>query len=219
MQEKAEVKPMNSERSKSKLLKRVLLILLVVLLMAASAGGAYWWRGRTATTFEHTQAASIARLQKDKSRLQRQLAVLKATNTATTASPHPVSAVCTPKAPDAATIQNIEASITSGNTAALEGYMAASVQDVYAAADVIPAKTPAASVSDITTFVSDPSTGTWTFPVSAASLTTYRADSYGQYFPSIAVVGGSTGHRVISFSFDCNGKIDTIFMAADDSVL
>jgi hypothetical protein len=97
--------------------------------------------------------------------------------------------------------------------------MAASVQDVYAAADTIPAKTPAASVDDITTFVTDQITGAWSFPVSAASLATYRAGSYSQYFPSIAVVGGSTRHRVISFSFDCNGKINTVFMAANDSVL
>lgn len=191
---------------------------LIVILMAASAGGAYWWRDNRATSESKTQAATINSLTKDKQNLQKQIADLKAAAVAsTTSTAQPTT--CTPKAPDATTISNIEASITSGNTAALQGYMATTVQDVYAAADAIPAGTAAASVVDITTFVSDQITGVWSFPVSAGALTTYRAGSYGKYFPSVAVVGGSTRHRVISFSFDCNGKINTVFMAADDSVL
>lgn len=192
------------------------LVILVVVLMAASAGGAYWWRDNRAANESKTQTTTINSLTKDKQDLQKQVADLKAAaSTATTVQP----STCTPKAPDATTIENIEASITSGNTAALEGYMAATVQDVYAASDTIPAGTAAASVNDITSFVSDQITGVWSFPVSVSSLATYRAGSYGKYFPTIAVVGGSTRHRVISFSFDCNGKINTVFMAADDSVL
>lgn len=190
---------------------------LIVILMATSAGGAYWWRDNRAANESKTQTATINSLTKDKQDLQKQIADLKAAAVASSTAPQPTT--CTPKAPNATTIDNIEASITSGNTAALEGYMATTVQDVYAAADAIPAGTAAASVADITTFVSDQITGVWSFPVSAASLATYRAGSYGKYFPSIAVVGGSTRHRVISFSFDCNGKINTVFMAADDSVL
>ena len=199
-------------------LRLTLLVLLVILLMAASAGAAYWWRGRKATTFERTQATTIGGLQTDKTNLQKQLTALQSAQ-AKAATPSTSTATCTPTAPNAATIENIQASITSGNTAALEGYMAASVQDVYAAADGIPAKTPADSVSDITSFTTGQLAGTWIFPVSAASLATYRAGSYGKYFPSIAVAGSSTRHRVISFSFDCTGKINTVFMAADDSVL
>lgn len=192
-----------------------LLVLLILLLMGGSGGGAYWWRGNSAKKFESKQAATIAGLQKDKMGLQKQVATLKKAATKSTNN----TATCTATPPDATSIQNIEAAITSGNTAALQGYMASSVQEVYAAADAIPPKIPADAVSDVTAFVTDQITGKWSFPVSASSLAAYRAGSYAKYFPSIAVVGGSTRHRVISFSFNCSGQISTIFMAADDSVL
>ena len=207
-----------STTHKSNLLRRIAAILAVVVLMAASAGSAYWWRGRSALNYEKIQAADIASLQKDKTGLEKDTSDLTAELAAAKATTN-TTAACTAKAPSASTIENIEASITSANTAALQGYMASSVTDVYAASDTIPPKTPADSAADIATFVTDQITGVWSFPVDAATVATYRQGSYGQYFPSIAVVGSSTRHRVISFSFDCNGKINTVFMAADDAVL
>jgi hypothetical protein len=216
MEEQTEVKPIEKVKKDRHLVKRTLLILAVLLLMAGSAGGAYWVRNNKATTFENKQSATIASLQRDKLSLQKQLSSQKAASLAPATA---TTTACTPKAPDAATIQNIEASVTSANTAALKGYMASSVQDVFAAADAIPATTPDGSVSDISTFVTDPVTGSWSFPVDAATVAAYKAGSYGKYFPSIAVVGSSTRHRVISFSFDCNAKISTVFMAADAALL
>ena len=208
--------PMKVE-TKNNTPKVIAAVLVVLVLMGASAGIAYWWRGKSAVTFEDKQAADITQLQKDKANLQKQLA---SATTSTTASSSGSSAVaCTAKAPDANTIANIEAAITSKNTAALQGYMASSVTDVYAASDVIPAKTPADSVADISTFVTDQITGDWSFPVAASTVSSYKQGSYAQYFPSTAVVGSSTRHRVISFLFDCNAKINTVFMAADDAVL
>ena len=198
-------------------LRILALVLAVLILMGASAGIAYWWRGKSAVNFEAEQAADIVQLQKDKINLQKQLA--SATTSTTTSSSSNSPAACTAKAPDANTIANIEASITSKNTAALQGYMASSVTDVYAASDTIPAKTPADSVADISTFVTDQITGDWSFPVAASTVSSYKQGSYAQYFPSTAVVGSSTRHRVISFLFDCNAKISTVFMAADDAVL
>lgn len=196
---------------KNDLAKMVVTIVVVLVLVAGSAGSAYWWRGRSALSYEKKQAADIASLRKDKANLTTELAAAKGAANAT--------AACTAKAPDASTVENIEASITSANTAALQGYMASSVADVYAASDAIPPKAPADSVSDISSFVTDQITGVWSFPVDAGTVATYRQGSYGQYFPSIAVVGSSTRHRVISFAFDCSGKINTVFMAADDAVL
>ena len=189
---------------------------LIVLLMVTSAGGAYWIRGQSDGMVEKAQADAIKELQSNKASLQKQLTA--ANKLAATTTPVAVT-TCSPKTPSATVVENIEASITSKNTAALGGYMAATVQDVYAAADAIPAKSAADSVTDITSFVADQITGDWSFPVPASSLATYQAGSYKQYFPSTAIVGGSTRHRVISFNFDCNSKISTVFMAADDAVL
>ncbi len=213
MEEHTEFKPVTPEHPRNPV-KSILLILVVLILMGGSAGGAYWLRGNKATTFENKQAATITSLQGDKVSLQKQINTLKAAAGATASAG--TSGSCAPKAPDATVIQNIEAAVTSANTAALQGYMASSVDDVFALSSPGASKTPTEAVGDVSTFVTDQITGVWSFPVSASSLAAYRAGSYAQYFPSTAVVGGSTRHRVISFNFDCNAKISTIFFVAND---
>jgi Tfp pilus assembly protein FimT len=209
--------PVKDEKksNKSNLGKTALIVLLIILLMVGSASGTYWWRNNSAKKYEKQQAASISQLQKDKADLEKQLAAAKAKAVAT---PAPVTA-CSAKAPNAATIDNIQASITSGNTAALEGYMAPSVNVVIAASEAAGAKTPTQAVTAITNFIGDPTVGSWNFALSASVLSSYGKGSYAQYFPSIAQVGKATDKKVISFSFDCNGKISTVFMAANEGLL
>lgn len=196
--------------------KKVLLCLLVLILIAAAAGGAWWWRDKAAKKTEKQQAASISSLQKTNASLKKQLAAEKAKNTKAGAG----QTACAVKPPSASAIDNIEASITSGNTAALEGYMAPSVNVVHAAADALGAKTPTQAVTEITNFIT-PDTTSWdyNFGLSASILSTYGKGSYGQYFPGTAVVGRAPNKQVISFSFDCNGKISTVFMAANENLL
>ncbi|OGL30902.1 hypothetical protein A3F37_00475 [Candidatus Saccharibacteria bacterium RIFCSPHIGHO2_12_FULL_41_12] len=197
--------------------KKSLLVLLVLILMGASAGGAYWWREQTAKDFQKQQAADIASLKQTTESLKKQLADEKAKNAKSTSAP--AKTACTPKAPTASVIENIKASITSGNTAALEGYMATNVDVTIAGSGAPTANTPTQAVTAITNFIGDPTTSTWDFALSASTLSSYGAGSYSKYFPSIAVVGKSGGKKVIAFSFDCNGKINTVLLAANEDIL
>ena len=59
----------------------------------------------------------------------------------------------------------------------------------------------------------------WDLALTSATLNSYADGSYGQYFPSDALVGKSADNYVISFTFNEAGKIDGIFMASDASLL
>lgn len=200
-------------------MKTVLLSLLIVVLLLASAGGSYWWRDKTAKKVEKQQASDISSLLQTNSSLKKQLAAEKAKNTKTASGAGQTA--CASKSPGTTTISNIEASITSGNTAALAGYMATSVNVVYVGAMGSGAQTPGQAVTSITSFIS-PDTSSWNydFALPASVLSTYgKSSSYGQYFPSNAVVGKASNNQVISFSFDCNGKISTVLLAASATEL
>lgn len=208
------VKPVKKTRRKA-----ILLCLLIVILLGAAAGGSYWWRDKTAKAAEKQQAANITSLQQTTASLKKQLAAAeKAKNTKTTSAANQTA--CASQSPDEATISNIEDSITSGNTAGLEGYMAPSVNVIIAASEGLGAKTPTQAITSITNFIS-PDTSSWNYDFSlpASTLSSYGMGSYSQYFPDTAVVGKASNSQVISFSFDCNAKISTVFMAANESLL
>lgn len=190
---------------------KTILVIILILLLAAAGAVAYWWRDKTANDSAATQTASITTLNARVVTLQAQLA---AANSAAPTS----NTGCTPIAPIATTIESIKASITSGNTAALEGYMADSVNVVLAASEGIGTTTPTQAVSSITNFITS-ATAPWNFALAPAVLTQFKAGDYSQYFPTIAVVGMSANNKVISFGFDCNGKISTVFLAPTKDLL
>lgn len=205
-------KPVNKNK---KLVKILLFILLILILTGLAAGAAYWWRNKTANESDNKKVAEISSLEKDKASLKKQLAEAKANNTNITTTNQ---TTCSSKSPTAAAIENIKLSITSGNTAALEGYMATSVNTIMAATEGIGPSTPAVAVSTITSFIKD-ATSPWDFALSASILSSYGKGSYKQYFPNNAVVGKSANGKVISFLFDCNAKINTVFMAPSENLL
>lgn len=210
-------KPMAAKPVEKKRRRPFLVVLLVLLLIASAAGAAYWIRDRSANSTEKQQDSTITSLQQTNAILKQRIAGEKAKNTATDTTS---TTACIPKAPTAAVISNIEASITSGNTAALEGYMASSVNVIFAASDGLSARTPAQAVSDVTGFISS-NASSWDYDFSqpASILSSYGKGSYGKYFPGSAVVGKATNKQVISFSFDCNAKISTVFMASSEDLL
>jgi hypothetical protein len=200
--------------TKKPIVKRILLSLLVLVLIAGAAGAAYWWRDKTANDSKNAQAASITALEKSKTDLEKQLADEKAK------VPTTVTNNCACASPNATAVANIKASITSGNTAALEGYMASSVNVVLAASEGLGPKTPAQAVSAISNFISsDANSWDYNFSLPASILSSYGQGSYGQYFPNNAIVGKASNKKVISFSFDCNGKIDTVLLVANEALL
>ena len=196
--------------------KPVLIGALVVVLMFASAAGAYYWRDSQAKDIEKQQADSSLLDKEAIANLTKQLN----DKTDKLIVDDNVVTPCTEVAPVASTIENIQASITSGNTAALEGYMATSVNVILAASEAYGPQTATQAVADVTSFISnDINSWDYNFSLPAAILNTYRQNDYSQYFPTNAVVGKATNDQVISFSFDCNGKIDTVFLAGSSSLL
>ena len=217
MDEKTDVteneKPVKSTRGSRK--KTILMVLLVLILIGAAAGAAYWWRDMSAKEKEKQQATDLSSLQQKNTKLEKELADKKTKNGAT-----PDETACTSKSPSAAAIGNIEASITSGNTAALEGYMASSVNVIIAASEGLGMKTPTEAVSGISTFITnDPASWDYDFDLSASLVGSYSKGFYGQYFPDNAVAAKASNQKVISFSFDCDGKISTVFLAANADLL
>lgn len=208
--DKQTTKPATKNRKKT-----ILLIVLVLVLVGAAAGAAYWWRDMSAKEKEKQQASDLSSLQQKNTKLEKELADEKTKNGGT-----PDQTACTSKSPNAAAISNIEASITSGNTAALEGYMAPSVNVIIAASEGLGMKTPTEAVSGISTFITnDPASWDYDFGLSASLVGSYGKGFYGQYFPDNAVAAKANNQKVISFSFDCNGKISTVFLAANADLL
>ncbi|MEI6054136.1 MAG: hypothetical protein WCQ49_02070 [Candidatus Saccharibacteria bacterium] len=203
----------SSPKKKSSVVKAILVGILIFALMGASAVGAYLWRDKIATEATKTQNTEIEGYKNNITALQAQLAGVPVVDDAE-------DQACTEISPSVDARDNIMASITSGNTAALEGYMAASVNVILAASESYGPQSSAEAVGSVTNFIGqDIAAWDYNFALSEATLTNYKDGDYSQYFPTFALVGKATNSKVISFSFDCNGKIDTVFLSASDSIL
>lgn len=193
--------------------RAIILVLIALVLVATSGVGAYYYRDQKAKDADKTTTAQVTALKAKVTSLEKQLAGKTTTTTTQTTT------ACTPVQPSVSAVDNIKASITSGNTAALEGYMVSSVNVVYAASEGLDAQTPAQAVSDVTSFIGNTTQVVWSFDVSASLLSSYGQGSYSKYFPGTALVAKSSTSKVLSFGFDCNGKISTVFFAASESLL
>lgn len=196
------------KKPKNRNLFKSVLIIIVVWLFFATAGGAYIWRDNQAKNTEAEKDSQIASLQALLKDAQDKLPTADTTDTKT----------CTVKSPSAMVVENIKASITSANTAALEGYMASSVTTVLAASEEGGKYNKTQAVSNITTFIAD-ATSPWNFELSASELGSYGEGDYAQYFPGSAIVGKSANNKVISFSFDCDAKIIAVLMSGSEDIL
>ena len=145
-----------------------------------------------------------------------QKASTPSTSQAPTDSPLAATSTCSDTA-TASLKENISAAVSSHNYAALEGYMADSVNVVIAASEYGGSVTKTQAVSDMAYLTSG--TDPWNFAIPAATLTTWRAHFYTTYFSSTSYAGESANHKVVSFDFNCSGKIDQVFMVADSSLL
>ncbi len=188
----------------------LLVSLLVVVVAAASAYGTYLWCDSVASSFEKQQNEDIEKCKDQVTSLESQLTDLKtSSNTTNTDS----ETTCTEVAPNAAAIDNIKLSITSADTSPLIGHMASSVNVILAATEKYGAQTPTQAVTDITNFLStDINSWDYNFSLPSAILSGYQNGNYSKYFSAISIVGKASNNQVISFSFNCNGKIDTVFL-------
>jgi hypothetical protein len=191
--------------------KQLFTFLVALVLIIAAAAGGYYYRSGQAQTEENKQSKIVNQLQSQVGDLSKKLETEQAKSVAKT------STTMTTTAPTAAQLDNIKASITSKNTAALQGYMASTVKVIVAASEGIGDRTPAQAVHDVAYVGAG--TNPWDFALPAATLNSYKAGFYTQYFPEGALVGKSANNYVISFSFNDSGKINTIFMTNDGSLL
>lgn len=191
--------------------KKLLLILVAIVVVVGAAASGYYYRDMLARNAQVTTDGRIAGLQAQIDDLNKQLADEKSAASGT-------NTTCIPTQPSAAAVESIKASVTTRNTQPLEGYMASSVTVIYAASEGLGARTPTEAVGDIGSFLGE-TTVDWTFDIPAETLTAYGQGDYAQYFPSTALVGKSSENKVISFNFDCSGKIVTVFMSTTESIL
>lgn len=171
-----------------------LLVIFLIVILLILAVGYYFWQNSSSNSESSSDQSS-------------QEADAKPNNQSETSETQE-SACSDPSDSDVANIQD---SVSSGDTAALEGYMASTVTVILAASEGIGERTPTQAVNDISDFIGDPTTTTWNFDLPASVINSYNTSSYKKYFPDTAVVGKSNASKVISFSFDCDGKIETVF--------
>ena len=108
--------------------------------------------------------------------------------------------------------------MNSGNTAAIDGYLAASVRVTYAASESQADVTNHVQiVNDLTALTAD--SPTWNFALPASQITGYAAvPSYTDDFPPNSIVGLSSTQHVLSFTV-AGGKITRVFIAlVEDSL-
>ncbi len=188
--------------------KKLLMVLASLVLLAAAAYGGYYWRDRSAKKESSDNKSKIDVLEKKVTSLEKASAESSSSDTATTE---------TSTSPTADQLENIEASISSGNTAALEGRMATTVTVIIAASEGMGPRTITQAIGDLD-YVIDLA-ATWDFSLPAATLNSYAAGDYAQYFPDGALVGKSSAGKVVSFIFDADAKIKTIFMSVNADIL
>ena len=193
------------EQPKSNKAKPVLLFFLVIVLILASTVGAYMYRDQKAKTELKEKQTTISQQEKKITELELALAAAKKTATNATTETAPTSSV-----------ENIKAAITSGNTAALESYMATNVMVVIAASEVLGSRTPTQAVADLA-YLKD--SKNWNFSLDATTLNGYKSGFYKDYFKSNSVVGRASDGKVVVFNFNDQGKINGIFLAASDELL
>ena len=113
--------------------------------------------------------------------------------------------------------ENLHDSISSGNTAALEGYLSNPVNFVIAASECCGPVTPLEAISGLD-YISA-AIGPWTEP-SPAVLAQYRAGFYVDYFPDGAYVIQSSDADPYVVSFAITGEqVTGVFIGGGASLL
>lgn len=139
----------------------------------------------------------------------------------TTPSPEAESA-CPEAAPDPSTIADLQVVVNNANTEPMLGWLAPTVNVVLAASSAYGPRTPDQAGMDLSDFLNWDTGGLpaqYDFALSEATLDAYRAGDYAEYLPTTALIGRGSDNHVVAFSFDCDGRIDTMLLVSDESLL
>ena len=200
------LKPMQLPPKKKSLAVPLLIGLVVVLVASCGYVGWLWWTANEDKT----------KLQNENKELQTQVQSLRnqvaADNADQAAEEEPCDGTIT-----AELKANIKDAVTSKNLAALAGYMTNPVSVILAASEGLGDRTPDQAVVDMEYL--NGGTAPWDFDLSPATLATYEAGFYKDYFDNNTVVGKSVDDYVVSVDFDDCAKINKVFMVSNEDLL
>lgn len=195
-----------ADKKPKKWLKPLIAILLAIILIAASGVIGYLWRDSSAVKQSKEDAQEISDLQKKIQSLEADVRRISAGGDSSDTSK--------PKTDVRALAVD---TVTTKNYESLQPYLADTVTVILAASEGVGPRTPEQAVVDMEYL----SSGTlpWDFELDSSVLSGYRSGDYAAYFPVSALVGKATNGYVVSFSFNADGEISTIFMSVSDDIL
>jgi cytoskeletal protein RodZ len=201
------------KQAKSKKLSKNALLMLLLVILLLAGNGALAWQYKKASDDKKQADKKSAQLSSQVDNLTKELAEAKQSTAQSSGS----TSNTTCSIPSA-TKENVEAAITSKNTAALQGYMASQVNVVFAASEKGGKVSAAQAVTDLD-YVNSNGESPWDFSLSSATLDSYKAGFYKQYFEEPAIVGKASNGLVVVFHFNKDCKIDMVFVAANAELL
>lgn len=113
--------------------------------------------------------------------------------------------------------RDIKAALDDGNTAALAAHLANPVNYVLAASEFGGDISPDEVISSLEYVHS--AAEPWDFELAQEVIDSYKAGFYSEYFDGEAYVGKSADGMVVVFGFDCDAKINKIFISPDEATL
>lgn len=186
----------------------VIVVLTIIALWSLAAAGYGWWQ------IQLLQDSNMTLLN-DKHYLESKIDKLgKTTTKDETAGGSDVACKDTPTS---LFKNNIKAALDTKNTAVFATYTSNPVKFVIAASEKGGNETPDQAAKSLE--YTHSATGPWDFNLSSTTLTGYDAGFYTDYFDANTYVGRAASGMVAAFDFNCDGKINQIFVAADEDLL
>lgn len=188
---------------------KILMIVLAILLAASLGLNAWLYMQNMQSETDKKKAND------EKAAIQVQLDDLKAKSEASASEE--TSASCT-YTPGTVFKSNIKDALDSENTAAFATYTTNPVTMVLAGTEFGRALTPDEAATQMA--YTHSATSPWDFGLSAATIASYEAGFYTDYFGANTLVGKASSDMVIAFDFNCDGsKINKIFISASEDML
>ncbi|HSX00234.1 MAG TPA: hypothetical protein VLH38_04325 [Patescibacteria group bacterium] len=187
---------------------------VIILLLLLAAAGWLAWQLKQCKDEDKKTTVTNTQLEQKVASLNKQLVTTKATasNSASTSS-----AACAVTSIPQSLKDNMADAVKSKNYAALAGYMASPVTVVIAASEKGGSESPAQAVADMA-YLSG-ATDPWNFALPSGTTDVWAAHFYKQYFTGMFYTGEAASHHVVSLQVDSCGKISSVFMAADATLL
>ena len=183
--------------------------LIAVLFLLIGAGAGYYYADMKAQDELDAVKAEVVAVKAEKLKLEKDLADAKKASEKTTTV---VSTELTQTQ-----IDNIIASVGSGNYAAIQSYLADPVKVVIAASEFSKDLTPVKAIAELKYL--DSAKDPWDFNLPATTIDKYKTGDYKQYFTGEVLVGKASDGKVVAFTINSSGKISTIFMSSSDTIL